>query len=219
MKASNSGKNTIPCMGHGYFWYLLTVNVTRKGDGGVEDSQIIDLYWQRDENAIVETKAKYGAYCHRIALNILSVREDAEECVSDTYYHAWRAIPPNRPEKFRLWLGKVVRNLSINQWKRDHTQKRNREMETLLSELEDCIPTANNVEKEIEATELGKFISAWLMQLDREDRILFVRRYWNGESLKNLAKDWGTSSNNLAGRMYRLRLGLKAALESEGMYL
>lgn len=185
----------------------------------MEDSKIIDLYWQRNETAIAETEKKYGTFCYRIAKNILSVNEDAEECVNDTYHQAWRAIPPQRPSKLGAWLGKVVRNLALGLWNKNHTLKRYAGMTELLSELEECIPAPQTVEREIEEKELSGYIGSWLRSLKQEDRILFVRRYWNGEPLKSLAKEQGILPAKLAQRMYRLRGNLKAALEKEGVSL
>lgn len=185
----------------------------------MEDRQIIDMYWRRDETAIAETERKYGGYCYAIAMNMLSVHEDAESCVSDTYYRAWNSIPPHRPAKFRVWLGRIVRNISINLWHSNHAQKRYSGMDRLLSELEDCVPSQITVEDEIEDAELGACISGWLMSLDSEDRNLFVRRYWNGEALNVLGKETDTDPKKLAQHMYRLRLSLKSALEKEGISL
>lgn len=185
----------------------------------MEDSQIIELYWQRNEQAIAETDAKYGAFCFSIAKSILSVHEDAEECVNDTYHRAWNAIPPQRPVQFRPWLGKTVRNAALNLWNKNHTQKRYAGMTELFSELEDCIPSPQTVEQEIESRALTEHIERWLRSLDRQDRVLFLRRYWNGTALRDLAVEQGVPPGKLAQRMYRLRLGLKAALEKEGVYL
>ena len=185
----------------------------------MEDAQIIDLYWRRDEEAIAQTQRYNGAFCYSIAKNILSIHEDAEECVNDTYHRAWDAIPPQRPVKLRAWLGRVVRNIALNHWNKCHAQKRYAGMTELLSELEDCIPSPQTVERQIEEEELAGQISAWLLSLDREDRVLFVRRYWNGTPLQELAKEWNISPNKLAQRMFRLRGRLKTALEKEGVAL
>lgn len=114
----------------------------------MEDSQIIELYWQRNETAISATKQKYGNFCYGIAKNILSVHEDAEECVNDTYNQVWQAIPPQRPERFRAWIGKIIRNIALNLWNKNHRQKRNVGMTELLSELEDCILSPQTVERD-----------------------------------------------------------------------
>lgn len=185
----------------------------------MEDAQIIDLYWQRDEAAIAATQEKYGTFCHRIAKNILSIEEDAEECVNDTYHQAWKTIPPQRPVKLAAWLGKVVRNIAINLWNKNHAQKRYNGMTELLSELEDCIPSAATVEEELEEKELSAIIDAWLRTLKREDRVLFVRRYWNGTPLQELAGEWHIAPGKLAQKMFRLRNSLRLALEKEGVCL
>ena len=183
----------------------------------MEDAQIVELYWARDESAIAETDQKYGAFCHTVAYNVLAVREDAEECVNDTYQRAWEAMPPQRPAILRAWLGKIVRNLALNLWNKNHAQKRGGGMDVLLSELEDCIPSRESVERALDAEELGADISAWLRQQPYEDRVLFVRRYWNGTALNELAEAWGMEPARLAQRMLRMRRSLKAALEKEGI--
>jgi RNA polymerase sigma factor (sigma-70 family) len=185
----------------------------------MEDSKIIELYWSRNESAIGETNIKYGRLLHSIALNILSNHEDSEECVSDTYSKAWSMIPPQMPNSLTAYLGRIVRNLSINRWHQNRAQKRYKGAELLLSELSDCLPTSDNVEKVIEAKELSEMISDWLYTLSQDDRVLFLRRYWFGDSLNKLADECGTTPNKLAGRIYRLRQGLKNILEKEGIFL
>ncbi len=182
----------------------------------MEDLEIIGLYFRRNEKAITETAAKYGTFCRNIALNILSNREDAEECVNDTYLQAWNTIPPQKPDKLGAWLGRVIRNIAYNLWKKNHRQRRYTGMEEILNELEDCIPSPVTVERKMEEQELTKVINAWIASLAKKDRILFVRRYWNGESVDALAKRAGVSAAAIAKRMYRLRLKLKATLEKEG---
>lgn len=185
----------------------------------MEDSQIMDLYWKRNERAIAETSCKYGALCGSIAMNLLSDREDAEECVNDTWIEAWNRIPPQRPENLRAWLCRIVRNISINRWRKNHARKRYHGLDQMLDELEDCIPSPRNVEQEIEDAELGRCISSWLFSLPREDRVLFVLRYWHGRALNELADKWSIPAPRLTKKMYRLRLSLKAALEREEIYL
>ncbi len=183
------------------------------------DSAIIDLYWARREEAIGETRLKYGTYCYTIAHRLLGSPEDAEECVSDTYHAAWNAIPPERPKSLRVWLGRVVRNLSLNRWNREHRQKRDRGLTELLGELEDCLPSRETAETALEARELGRVLEDWLGSLPREDRRLFLRRYWYGMSLQDLAGEAGMKPAQLAQRMLRLRRSLKNALEKEGIEL
>ena len=185
----------------------------------MKDNEIIALYWSRDERAISETDIKYGRFCRTIAVNILTVREDAEECVNDTYHKAWTVIPPQRPEQFRAWLGRVVRNISLNLWNRNHADKRNKGMETMLSELEDCVPSSVSVDNEIDDIELGHLISKWLRSIPDEERMFFIIRYWNGVPLKDIAARHGISADKLAQKMLRLRKSLRTELEKEGISL
>ena len=183
----------------------------------MEDAQIVELYWQRDEAALRETDARYGTFCRAVALNLLGIRQDAEECVNDTYLAAWNAMPTQRPRALRAWLGRVVRNIAVDRWRRAHAEKRYGGVTLLLDELEECVPDPETVERTAEAEELGQYISAWLRTLPEADRVLFVRRYWNGEALNALARARGVPPEKLAQRMYRLRQGLRAALEKEGI--
>lgn len=182
----------------------------------MEDSRIVELYWLRDENAIAETADKYGSFCNRIARNILTVKEDAEECVNDVYHKAWNSIPPQRPERLGAWLGRVVRNTAINIWNSNRAQKRYAGITELLDELEDCIPSTDSVERTAGEGELTAVINSWLTSLDSRDRVLFMRRYWNGEPLKNLEHEYGMTHGKMAKRMLLLRTGLRAAIEKEG---
>lgn len=185
----------------------------------MEDADIIALYWNREERAITETAAKYGGFCQRIAQNILTIREDAEECVNDTYQQAWTAMPPLRPQRLRPWLGRVVRNLALNRWRKNHAQKRYAGLESLFSELEECIPSSETAERKLEEGELTQLLNRWLASLSQSDRVLFLRRYWNGESLKSLEAAYGVSHGIMAKRMYRLRGSLRETLEREGYTL
>lgn len=185
----------------------------------MEDSQIIELYNLRSESAISETDAKYGRMLHGIAMNILSSHWDSEEIVNDTYGKAWSTIPPEKPNSLGAYLGRITRNLSINRWHEKRAKKRYDGAELLLSELGDCVPTAQTVETVVEAKELAKIIDCWLSTLSTDNRVLFLRRYWFGETVSVLAKECGTSANKMAGRLYRLRQSLKNVLETEGISL
>jgi RNA polymerase sigma-70 factor (ECF subfamily) len=185
----------------------------------MEDTVIIALYWERNERAIEETREKYGSYCYGIAMNLLHSPEDAEETVSDTWHAAWNAIPPEKPSSLRAWLGRVVRNLSLSRWNREHRKKRDPGITELLSELEDCLPSPVTVESALEEKDLAAALDAWLGKLSREDRRLFLRRYWYGTPLQQLAKERGLSPARLAQKMLRLRRSLKTALEKEGIIL
>ena len=185
----------------------------------MEDEGIIGLYWQRSEQAIEETRTKYGSYCYGIAFHLLRSPEDAEETVSDTYHAAWNAMPPERPRSLRAWLGKVVRNLSLKRWDREHRQKRDAGLTTLLSELGDCLPAPDTVEKTLEAKELSAAIDGWLAGLSKVDRQLFLRRYWYGAPLQDLARERKLPPARMAQKMLRLRQSLRKALEKEGIGL
>ena len=183
----------------------------------MEDREIVALYWQRQEQAIAESRQKYGRFCHRIARNILSIPEDAEECVSDTWMKAWDTMPPQRPDSLRAYLGCLVRNLSISRYRANRAQKRYDSMEILLSELGECIPATEGVEQALDAAELSRAISDWLRLLALRERIWFIRRYWNGESVKSLALEHGMTPHSLTKRLFRLRASLRVYLEKEGI--
>ena len=185
----------------------------------MEDNQIIELYFSRDESALLETAKKYGTFCLHIAMNVLSVREDAEECVNDTYHTAWNQIPPTRPDSFKAFLGKIARNFAISKYRVLHAKKRFNGLEVMLSELNDCVPAAGDVEQAIEAKELSESINEWLGSLTAEDRALFVRRYWYGDEVRDLAKRCGISAARMSQKMLRLRRRLKSFLEEKGVVL
>ncbi len=185
----------------------------------MDDKQIIELYFERNEQAIRETEKEYGRFCHRIAMNVLGIHEDAEECVNDTYYSVWKQIPPTVPEIFKVYLGRITRNLSISRFRAMRAKKRYNSMEIMLSELNDCVPSSANVEQSMEVMQLSEYISQWLDDLSEEDKALFVCRYWFGDEVQELAKKCGISASKMAQRMLRLRKSLKAALEKKGVVL
>ena len=165
----------------------------------MDDAAIIELYWARDEDAIVQTQRKYGGYCRAIARN-----------------NAWNAIPPQRPDSLSAFLGRIVRNLSISRWRRERARKRYAGLEAQLSELEDCLPAPSGVEEMVEGQELTNLLERWLEGLEQEERVLFLRRYWYGVPVKDLAKVRGMGANQMAKRLMKLRKDLKGFLEREG---
>ena len=183
----------------------------------MQDVQIIELYWNRDERAIAESNNHYGAYCRRIAMSILSSREDAEECVNDTWHRTWDSVPPQRPASLAAFFGRIIRNLSISRYRANHAKKRFDGITSLLSELDDCIPAHGSVTQEMEGKLLSEIIDRWLFRLPKDDRVLFIRRYWFGEAVTALAKECGVTQNQMAQRMMRLRRDLKSTLEQEGI--
>ena len=183
----------------------------------MEDSAIIALYFDRNEDAIRETDKKYGAFCRKVAFNILSVNEDTEECVSDTYMKVWNLIPPERPIKFMAWLGKIVRNTALGMYTKLHAKKRFNGMELMLDELSDCIPSDVSLEKELEDKEITEAINTWLKSISTEERYLFIRRYWYGDAVNELAKQQKVSPHTITQRLYRIRERLKVYFEKEGI--
>ena len=182
----------------------------------MEDIQIIQLYRKRDEQAIQETEKKYGGFCYQISYHILENHEDAGECVSDTWLNTWESIPPQNPTSLQAYVGKIVRNISLNVWKKKHAKKRYAGMEMLFSELEECLEDGQSVENQIEMQELTKAINEWLRMLKKEDRNLFLQRYWFGYPVKELANQRKESAKKLSVRLFRLRASLKKNLEKEG---
>ena len=186
----------------------------------MEDVQIIELYWQRSEDAIGETSRKYGPYCHTIAHNILHSARDAEECVNDTWLRAWNAMPPKRPSRLIAFLGKITRNLSLNRLLKGQAQKRGGGgCETALEELEDCLPAPDGVETEADDKALAAALDCFLSDLPPETRTLFLRRYWYMTPLKSLAAELGINENTAASTLLRTRKALKRYLEKEGIAL
>lgn len=183
----------------------------------MEDSAIIALYFDRNEDAIRETDKKYGAFCRKVAFNILSVNEDTEECVSDTYMRVWNLIPPERPIKFMAWLGKIVRNTALNLYTKLHSQKRFNGIEIMLDELSECIPSDVSLEKEIEDKEITAAINTWLKSISADERYLFIRRYWYGDAVNELAKQQKVSPHTMTQRLYRIREKLKNYFEKKGI--
>jgi len=183
----------------------------------LEDREIIQLYWDRDTNAISETDVKYGPYCMKIANNILDNGNDAEECVNDTYYKTWDTIPPQRPEVFPPFLGKIIRNIALDRYRYNHAQKRTGKMDDMLSELEDCIPDGDTTVEQFEANFVTDVINRYLATLSKEKRIIFVRRYWYAQSIREIAKSFSMNEGQVKSILFRLRSGLKDALQKEGV--
>ena len=183
----------------------------------MEDGAIIDLYCARNEDAIGESERKYGAFCRKIALNILQQREDAEECVNDTWHAAWNAMPPERPACLRAFLGRITRNLSISRWRRERAGKRCSGAEVLLSELGECIPSGSNPEAALDKRLLTEAIAQWLGTLSADDRALFLRRYWYGDSITDIAAAMRTRPHRVTVRLSRIRKRLSDYLKKEGL--
>ena len=186
----------------------------------MRDTEILDLYWARDERALAETQASYGKYCYSIAWRILNDREDSDECVNDTWMRAWNAIPPKRPERLNLFLGAITRNLALDRWKGQRTMKRGGgETMLALDELTECVPAAHSTEDIVEAEELQRLINDFLRTLPEKDCNVFLRRYWYVEQYEVIAKRYGMKVNTVKTSLFRTRSRLKAFLEKEGVVL
>ena len=183
----------------------------------MEDTYIIDLYWQRDERAILETDRKYGKYCFSVANNILRSREDSEECVSDTWLRAWRAMPPARPGVLRVFLARITRNLAFDRYRAKAAAKRgNGAMEAVLDELAEVAGGDWDAEQRYEAKELQQAIGLFAKSLPERDRNLFVRRYFYAEDIARIADRYGMTVNNVTVILSRTRKKLKTFLEERG---
>ena len=186
----------------------------------MEDNQIIHLYFERSEEAICQTAAKYGNYCHTIAYNILQNIEDSEECVNDTYWKAWGIIPPRRPKRLAAFLGKITRNLALDRYRRYTAEKRGGgEMAVALEELGDCVSSGENLEAHADEMVLTDILNRFLASLSAEQRMIFMRRYWYVSSVKEIADDYGITESKVKMSLLRCRNQLKAVLEKEGIAL
>jgi len=184
----------------------------------MEDSEIIRLYFERDEGAIEATAQKYGAYCETIAVNILENREDAEECVNDAYLKTWNTIPPKRPAVLRTFLGKIVRNTAFDRYRRKNAGKRGAgEVSAVLEELEECVSGGTEPECELNRKELQAALNAFLETLPKEKCAMFVRRYWYSEPVAEIAKRYGMRENAVSVTLNRLRKSLREYLEERGL--
>ena len=184
----------------------------------MEDKEILDLYWNREENAIRETDRAYGTQLRGLAARITESREDGEECVSDTYLTAWEHIPPQRPAYFFAWLAKVCRNFALGILDKRQAAKRSAHMVTLTAEMELCIPD-NRREAELESREIGRILNEFLATLSRENRILFLRRYWYAESIGEIARRYGMGESKVKTSLHRTRKKLREQLEKEGIWV
>lgn len=184
----------------------------------MEDSKIIDLFFVRSEQAIEETASKYGSYCYSIAYNILSNSEDCYEAVNDTYLAAWNSIPPNRPSIFRTYLGKIARRVSLKKWRDYNRDKRGGgEVTVALEELEECIPSAVNVEDKVLSGELSILVNDFIRKLPDDERRLFICRYWYLDTIDKISLESGYSKSKVKSMLHRTRGKLFKYLETEGV--
>lgn len=182
----------------------------------MEDSRIVDLYWKRDESAIGVTATKYGAYCRKIAMNILYNSEDSEECVNDTYLAAWNSMPDNRPSLLGSFLAAITRNLSLDKYRRSHSQKRGEgQIDVVFDELLE-VASGSSVENEAEAGRLNEAMNRFVHSLNDESRFIFVRRYFYADSLEEIAGILKITEAKIKSNLFRSRNKLRDFLMKEG---
>lgn len=185
----------------------------------MEDNDIIELYWQRSEQAIYETSNKYGNALFMLADGILHNVEDSEECVNDTYHIAWTTIPPKKPEYFFAYLAKIARHFAFGRLDYKNAKKRNALVVELGEELENCLPAPDDYERKMESEEIGKVISQFLRTQKELIRNVFISRYWYMNSVRQISEEFHISESKVKSILFRTRNRLRKYLESEGIIL
>ena len=183
----------------------------------MKDHEIIALFFERSERAITELINKYGAAIKNVASNILKDAQDAEEAVSDTYLTVWNRIPPTRPKYLGAYSCRIARNLSLKRFYANTAEKRNSYYDVALDELEETIPALSTVESTYDAKELTGYLNRFLKNLSKEDRYLFMRRYWYGDRISDIAENLNVTPHSASVRLFRLRQKLLILLKKEGM--
>ncbi len=189
-----------------------------KGDT-MEDSRIIELFWQRDQRAIEELENKYGRLCTEVARNIVGNLRDAEEIVNELYLSVWKSIPPEKPQFFRAYICKIVKNIAIMRIRHNKAQKRGKDNVVSINELEDILTKGNVTEQLVDGNLLAKYISDYLRSIKKYQRDMFIGRYWYNYSIKELAKMFNVSEGSIKTSLHRSRAGLKKYLEGKGVEL
>lgn len=185
----------------------------------MEDREIVDLFWARDQAALAETAEKYGKYCYTIAFNILSDRRDAEECVSDALMGLWNSIPPHRPAVLAAFVGTVVRRASLRKWRSNRAAKRGGgETALALDELGDILPDGRDPDRVLDERELKCAVHAFLLKLKATERNVFLSRYWYVRPINEIARRYGFSEAKVRSMLHRTRKKLKDYLIKEGLY-
>ena len=182
----------------------------------MEDIQIIKLLFQRSEMGISALQQKFGGLCKRVISNILSDSRDVEECMGDTYMRVWNSIPPQRPARLDSYLARIARNAALDRYDYNSACMRNSGLTLAYEELEACLPS---LEGEADATQFREFINRFLQRLPKETRVMFVRRYWYGESVAEIARNCGYSEEKVKSSLFRTRNKLREAMVKEEIYL
>ena len=181
------------------------------------DAEIINLFFERSEQAIEELAKKHGSAVASVARNILGNSQDTEECVNDTYLGTWNTIPPHKPSPLRTFVCKIARNLATKKYHSNTADKRNSQYDLALDELEDYLSDSDSVEKAYEAQELKEAINGFIATLSYSDRFIFMRRYWYSDPVQDIAKMAHSTNNSVTVRLFRIREKLRLYLEKEGL--
>ena len=185
----------------------------------MNDERIIALYWKRDEQALSETRKKYGKYLYSIAYNIVKCNEDAKECENDTYLSAWNAIPPTRPQMFSAFLSKIIRNIALKKYRSGSAEKRGGGKNDIpLDELYECIPDNKTFDKSLESHELSEILNSFLHSLPKTERRIFVCRYWYCDKISDISKQFGFTQSKVKMMLLRTRDKLRTHLIEEGIF-
>ena len=182
----------------------------------MEDKKIVDMYWARDEEAITQTSVKYGGMMHATSKSIVGSHEDAEECVNDAYLAAWNSMPENRPTYLGGYMAKIIRNISLNRYDRNHAAKR-QGVQVVFEELEGCLTDYNTPEEEYEQGCLKEVLDNFLESLDEQKRVIFLRRYFYTDSIAEIAQRMQMSEGKIKSILFRLRGQLAATLKEAGV--
>ena len=186
----------------------------------MDDARIVELFWERDEAALTETKAKYESYCFSIANGILHNTQDAQECVNDTFLGAWNAIPPHRPQMLSTFLGKITRHLSLNKWRDKNAGKRGgSSVDASLEELNELAIDGHGIDEGLAEEELSRILRDFLETLPADERRVFLCRYWYFDSIGDICKRFGFSKSKVKSQLKRTRDKLALRLQEEGVWV
>ena len=183
----------------------------------LKDHEIIKLFFERSEQAITELVNKYGSAIRNVAWNILNNPQDVEECTNDTYLQVWNRIPPTSPNYLGAFVCRIARNVCLKRYHANTAMKRNSYYDVALQELEETVPALSTVETDYDARELTKYLNQFLRKIKKDDRYLFLRRYWFGDSVNEIAQQLDIPPHNISVRLFRLRQKLQDYLHKEGM--
>lgn len=197
--------------------YISERSFKKKEVAILDDEKIVDLYWDRSEDAIHQTQEKYGKYCHSIAYNILRSKEDSEECVNDAYKKLWDTIPPKKPSSLGGYIAKITRNIALDRYDYNTAKKRDQNASIIYEEFENCLPAAQDGMPLSDSIALKTAINGFLSSLMSQDRIIFMQRYWYFCDIKTIARNLEVTESYVKITLFRIRSKMKLYLEKEGI--